>query len=300
MTKSATSKKVLVAVKRFLKNLILAPSAIFHQFRPGKKVDSKLVFLLSFPRSGTTALASIFTQPSAGLDYHGEFFAFNAWASGNERLNKFYPFFTVRYHRNFRKQRRNWKIDRYETTTLNPIRTITAWMKIPGVHVFKIFPNQISDSHLEEIIQEFKPTIIFLRRNHLDRIISNKKANQSGKWHHVKTEDQRVDIDPNELDKTREFHETFYKKFKNLAVSTGCAYLDFNYKEVFIEENLRKILTLICQPHSLEQVKLIPNTVKQDSTSINQEEFIAKQVRLGVKCTISDYDFKMLEVSNAR
>jgi hypothetical protein len=78
-----------------------------------------------------------------------------------------------------------------------------------------------------------------------------------------------------------------------------CTYLDFNYNEVFQEENLRKILTLICQPHSLEQVKLIPNTLKQDSTSINQEEFIARQVRLGVKCAISDYDFEMLEVKNA-
>jgi hypothetical protein len=299
MTKSATSKKVLVPLKRLIKNLVLAPSAIFHQLRPGKKVDSKLVFVFSFPRSGTTALASIFTQPSAGLDYHGEFFAFNAWTSGNERLNKYYPFFTIRYHRNFLKQRSKSKMYRYETTTLDPKRTITAWMKIPGVHVFKIFPNQISDIHLEEIIQEFKPTIIFLRRNHLDRIISNKKANQSGKWHHVKTEDQRVDIDSLELDTTREFHETFYKKFKNLAVSTGCAYLDFNYKEVFKEENLRKILILICQPKTLEQVKLIPNTVKQDSTSINQEEFIAKQVRLGVKCAISDYDFEMHEAKNA-
>lgn len=300
MANSATSKKVIIYVKRLLKNLALSPIAIFHQLQPGKKVDSKLVFLISFPRSGTTALASIFTQPSAGLDYHGEFFAFNAWTSGNERLNKYYPFFTVRYHRNFIKQRRKWRINRYETTTLDPKRTISAWMKIPGVHVFKIFPNHISDIHLEEIIQKFKPTVIFLRRNHLDRIISNKKANQSGKWHHVITEDQRVDIDPTELDRIREVHENFYEKFKTLAVSMGCAYLDFNYKEVFREENLRKIVALICQPNSLEQVKLIPSTVKQDSTTVNQEEFIAKQERLGVKCTISDYDFEMLEVKNAR
>ena len=287
-------------LKRFIKNLINSPKAILSQILPSKEVDSKLVFVLSFPRSGTTALASIFTQPGTGLDYHGEFFAFNAWTSGNERLNKFYPFFTIRYHRNFIQQRHKWKTYRYESTTLNPQRTIKAWMQISGVHVFKIFPRHISDKHLEEIIQEFKPTIIFLRRNHLDRIISNKKANQSGKWHHVTTETQHVDIDSEELHKIRKFHEDFYRKFKLIGAAAGCTYLDFNYREVFKQENLREILKLLSGPDSLKNVNLIPSTIKQDSSSINQEEFMAKQGRLGVKCQISDYDFEMLGVENAR
>ena len=48
---------------------------------------SKLVFIMSFPRSGTTALGSLLKQPETGFSYYGEFFAFNQWS----KINQFTP-----------------------------------------------------------------------------------------------------------------------------------------------------------------------------------------------------------------
>jgi hypothetical protein len=130
----------------------------------------------------------------------------------------------------------------------------------------------------------------------LDRIISNKKANQSGTWHHVKTEHQRVTIDPRELESTQKDHEAFYKKFKTLAIENKLVCLDFNYGEIFTEQNVRKILNEICEGEAASKASYSPSTTKQDSSSTNQEDFLEKLASLGIKRTISDYDFEMFEV----
>jgi hypothetical protein len=302
MLRGLVEKKTYVPAKRFLINLVKSPAAIAHQIFPTPNLDAQLVFVLSFPRSGTTALASIFTRPEAQLDYHGEFFAFNAWTRENERLSWKYPFFTTVYHRNFVKQKKSWKNYRYESSVLDPVRTIRAWMQIPGVHVIKVFPNQISDEHLGQIIAKYRPAVVFLRRNHLDRMVSNMKANQSGTWHNKSTEEQRVDVDFAALEKTKKEHEDFYKKFKSRVVKNGCEFVDVDYSEVFKPENVASILDLICpetasirgaQPPS-------PSTKKQDTSTINQDNFFAKIAAQGIKRKKSDYDFALFEATDAR
>ena len=155
------------------------------KFRPTAKrhPKSKLVLIISFPRSGTHALASMINHKQIGMHYYGEFFIFNQWSPIVESLNKYIPFFSWRYFLNTRKQKRRWVHYRFEQTTLNPIKTLQKILLFPGTHTIKIFPEHLHLETLEKIISEFKPHIVFLRRNHLDRYVSLKKANASGKWH---------------------------------------------------------------------------------------------------------------------
>jgi hypothetical protein len=62
--------------------------------------------------------------------------------------------------------------------------------------VIKIFPQHFSDPLLQSLIAEFKPHIIFLRRNHLDRFVSHKKANATGNWNTSSTTEVYIDLNP--------------------------------------------------------------------------------------------------------
>ena len=184
-------RKFLLNIKFLLK----------YQPKSKKHPDSKLVLVISFPRSGTHALASMIDHPDIGLNYYGDFFIFNQWSPIVERLNRYIPFFSWRYFLNNRRQKQNWQHYRFEKTTLNPIKTIEKILAFPGTHIIKIFPEHLSIDALNKIISIFKPHIVFLRRNHLDRYVSLKKANATGKWHKVNSSDVEIAINDMELHK---------------------------------------------------------------------------------------------------
>ncbi|MFM8446738.1 MAG: sulfotransferase domain-containing protein, partial [Candidatus Nanopelagicaceae bacterium] len=144
------------------------------KYRPTAKRDpkSKLVLIISFPRSGTHALASMINHDKIGMHYYGEFFIFNQWSPIVEYLNKYIPFFSWRYFLNTRRQKRHWQHYRFEQTTLDPFNTIERMMAFPGTHIIKIFPEHLHLETLKSLIKENHPHILILRRNHLDRYIS--------------------------------------------------------------------------------------------------------------------------------
>jgi hypothetical protein len=114
-------RKFLLNIKYLLK----------YQPNSKKHPDSKLVLVISFPRSGTHALASMIDHPGIGLNYYGEFFIFNQWSPIVENLNKSIPFFSWRYFLNTRRQKRNWEHYRFEKTSLDPIITIEKILIYP-------------------------------------------------------------------------------------------------------------------------------------------------------------------------
>ena len=131
--KSLTTRKRL-----FLNCKALPKSGIyFVKERLGKvkPVKSKLVLVISFPRSGTHALGSLVSQENIGFRYHGELFAFNHWSSVIERLNRYYPFFSFRFYLNFKTQRQKWRTYRFESSSLSATRTMRAMKKYPTVSV---------------------------------------------------------------------------------------------------------------------------------------------------------------------
>lgn len=278
------------ALKKLQLNLKALPKYFY--FRLIKKplpIKSKIVFVLSFPRSGTHAIGSLLSNEEVGFRYYGEFFIFNAWNSVIERINYFYPFFSLRYSLNLSQQRKSWKYMKFEKTSLDAHRTLRAIKNIPGVHIIKIFPQHLSDPLLQSIIAEFKPHIIFLRRNHLDRFVSHKKANASGNWHTTSSSDLVINLDPLEFEKFISNYTKFYTDYFHFAKAQNCPVLDVDFADLHNPEKVREIQKFAQFDgfSDWEKLTLAPTTVKQDRSSKVQEDFLAKTGK-----SQSDYEFK--------
>jgi hypothetical protein len=281
---------LLHGLRKLLLNIkALLPFFIFKlKGKSNKSVDSKLVLIISFPRSGTHALASMINHDEIGLHYYGEFFIFNQWSKIVEHLNRFIPFFSWRYFLNTRRQKKNWVHYRFENTSLDPEETIRKMLLFPGTHTIKIFPEHLKLETLERIIEEFKPHVLFLRRNHLDRYVSLKKANATGKWHKVDSSSVEIEVNEPELARYVENYQTFYRQVLTIARKSNCQILDLEFKDLqdpnkVIE--IQKFVSLNNNP-GLESLPKHPTTTKMDKASISQDKFLEK---VGKK--ISDFDF---------
>jgi hypothetical protein len=269
-SRNSSIKKLALNIKA------LYPYFVARFLKKQEAVRSKIVFVLSFPRSGTHAIGSLLSNDAVGFKYYGEFFIFNAWHKNIEKINRFYPFFSFRYSLNLKAQRTSWKYDKFETTSLDARKTLAAISKIPGVHVIKIFPQHLSDSLLQSLIAEFKPHIIFLRRNHLDRFVSHKKANASGKWHTAPTSDLVIDLNPNEFERFVVNFTAFYQRYVKFAAEAGCKILDIGFDDLQNPEKVREIQSFAAFENfaDWDKLPLAPTTVKQDRSSMIQDDFL--------------------------
>lgn len=254
-----------------------------------KYSETRFVFIISFPRSGTTALGTLLEQPGADVNYFGEFFALNYW---NREKSKFYPFFLIRYLLGLLIQKTKWRSYLFENLNLSPERALSALVEIPGIHVFKIFPTHLYDSTLESIIEKFKPDILFLRRNHLDRLVSHKKAKTTGLWHGASTGSVEIEIEEKELNDYVTGYENFYRKMNECALSNSLKIMDVEYEKLFEPAIISTVLNFILRdPKKLEKLNIKPRTLKQDSSDASQQSFLRKISNGGVSKKISDFYF---------
>ncbi len=254
--------------------------------------ESRFVFIISFPRSGTTALGTLLEQPGAKVNYFGEFFALNHWNRNVFEKSKFYPFFLVRYIVGLVLQKKSWRLYLFERLKLNPEKVLSALVDTPGTHVFKIFPTHLNDRTMEIIIEKFKPDILFLRRNHLDRLVSHKKAMATGLWHGVSTDSVDVEIDEGELSDFISGYEDFYRKMNECAFSNSLKVIDVEYESLFEPEIISSVLSFILEdPDKAKDLNLKPRTLKQDSGNDNQKSYLGRVSNNHMKKTISDFNF---------
>jgi hypothetical protein len=287
--KRPAQSDLIITTKKALLNIKALPKYFYTRYiKKPVPVKSKIVFVVSFPRSGTHAIGSLLSNEKVGFRYYGEFFIFNAWNSQIERINRYYPFFSLRYSLNLRKQRKGWKYNRFETTSLDAHRTMAAIQSLPGIHIIKIFPQHLSDPLLQSIIAEFKPHIIFLRRNHLDRFVSHKKANASGKWHTASTSDLVIDLDPREFETFIKNYTSFYTDYLRFAKKQGCQILDVDFVDLLNPDKVRGIQKFAQFEgfSDWDKLTLAPTTVKQDRSSKVQEDFLVKTGK-----SHKDYEF---------
>ena len=288
--KKKLSKLTLIfAIKRVILDVVdLAKYFYYRYLKKSANDKSKIVFVVSFPRSGTHALGSLLANEEVGFHYYGEFFIFNAWNSQVGKINRYYPFFALRFFIEFRGQRKKWQYLRFEKTSLDAARTLRSISKLPGVHVIKIFPQHFSDPLLQSLISEFKPHVIFLRRNHLDRFVSHKKANATGNWHTSSTSNVEIDLNPIEFDRFIKNYSQFYEDTLRCAKESGCAILDLEFKDLHNPEKVRQMQQFAQFDGFSDWDKLVlaPTTRKQDSSNKVQEQFLAKAGK-----TLADYEF---------
>jgi hypothetical protein len=165
---------------------------------------------------------------------------------------------------------------------------MAAIQSLPGIHIIKIFPQHLSDPTLQSIIAEFKPHIIFLRRNHLDRFVSHKKANASGKWHTASTSDLVIDLDPREFETFITNYTKFYSDYLHFTKAQGCQILDVDFVDLLNPDKVREIQKFAQFDgfSDWDKLTLAPTTVKQDRSSKVQEDFLAKTGK-----SHKDYEF---------
>ena len=298
--------RTISILRRIIFNLRALPAALIYPLeilgrkilgKPKPPVNSRLVFVLSFPRSGTTALGSLLQQPAAQMRYHGEFFAFNHWSDEIALITKYYPFFSLRFYFGFMAQKKEWKYYRYEQSGLNADKTLSALKRVPGTHVFKIFPFHLYDQALLDAIAKYQPDIMFLRRNHLDRLVSHKKAMASGTWHGVATAGTEVDIPVAQLNKYMTDYENFYSLMLHQAKSHNCKIIDIEYEHLFEPEVTREVLEFIVGDKArVASLNIKPRTLKQDTKDLSQQAFFEKLAKEGIKKGLSDFDFRRIEV----
>jgi hypothetical protein len=188
-----------------------------------------------------------------------------------------------------RQQRKSWKYFKFETTSLDAHRTMSAIKSLPGIHIIKVFPLHLSDPLLQSIISEFKPSIIFLRRNHLDRFVSHKKANATGKWHTASTSEVVVDLDVREFETFISNYTKFYTDYFYFAKGQGCPILDVDFSDLHNPEKVREIqkFAQFEDFKDWDKLTLAPTTVKQDRSSKAQEDFLEETGK-----SYADYNFK--------
>ena len=270
-------RKFLLNVKYLMK---YQPNSIKHP-------KSKLVLIISFPRSGTHALASMINHDQIGMHYYGEFFIFNQWSPIVEYLNKYIPFFSWRYFLNTRRQKKHWMHYRFESTTLDPLKTIDKMLAFPGTHTLKIFPEHLKIETLQKIITTFQPHILILRRNHLDRYISLKKANASGNWHAVDSSNTHIEIVEHELTKYIANYVDWYSTLKKSAVSNKCQIMDIDFVQLRDSETTTKIQEFVSiDGVGLDSLPKAPTTTKMDKSSKIQDDYLALHQKQH-----SDFDF---------
>ena len=222
-----------------------------------------------------------------GMHYYGEFFIFNQWSPIVESINKYIPFFSWRYFLNTRRQKRQWQHYRFEQTSLDVFNTLEKMLSFPGAHTIKIFPEHLYLESLEQVIAKFQPHILILRRNHLDRYVSLKKANASGKWHAVNSSDVQIEINESELNKYVSTYIDWYEKVKTTAIKNNCQIMDIEFKQLHDADVTTQIQKFVSfDGTGIDQLPKAPTTTKMDKSSKIQDEYLAK-----VNKRHSDFDF---------
>ena len=200
------------------------------------------VFLLSFPRSGTSWIGSVLENFGAPFIYYGELLAFLSEAPGLGVLTRRYRGFRFRYLQYFIAQRRGWKPLVFERSGLSLARVMQIMAQQAGINVVKIFPGHISDDDLETLFRDFSPHVVFLRRNHMDRLTSLKAAGLTGNWQNAKYTGPEVSIDDADLHRFTVEYEAWYRQEKAICLSLGLTVTDVAYEDLLDERNLHDLL----------------------------------------------------------
>ena len=144
---------------------------------------------------------------------------------------------------------------------------------------------------LTKIISKFKPHIVILRRNHLDRYISLKKANATGKWHKINSSDVEITINDSELQRYVDQYIDWYGKVKRAALASDCQVMDIEFGQLHDAATTQSIQKFVAvNSHGLDSLPKAPTTTKMDKSSRIQEEYLALHNKKH-----SDFDFASIK-----
>ena len=223
-------------------------SALFERLVDLKNFDKKVpisqskksfIFVVSAPRSGTTAFLDLFAKSSAKFINGNELFR----GYGNVEVTKIisdeFPWYGD-LKKNQKKLPKMFeayqnKMNFAVESILQLILDTDAFQK--KVFVVKIFPDHLSKEALEVVLKNYASHVIFLRRRMLYSYISRLKARATNKWIKEDTSSQRVFLDERFLSEYVQDTEKWFCETQQLTQKLNIPVLELTYEELFESKN---------------------------------------------------------------
>lgn len=191
-------------------------------------------------------LGTAFESLGSPIFYYGELIGLTSWTPDLGIVLRRHPIFGLRLLRAVRAQRKNWKPYAFEAGRLDLQKLLGTFSSTSGLHVAKVFWDHLSDDTLARALEELRPTVIFLRRNHYDRLVSHLLAIQNNAWHGRTYADSNVEISEGLLRQYADDYFDWYRRTRLLCDELGLRTLDIAYEDLIVPGALQEIIATVC------------------------------------------------------
>ncbi len=208
-------------------------------------VKGDFIFVISKPRSGTSALFDLINKSSSDFLRANEIFGGFAHDLLSETIMHRFPWYL-----DLRKSQENsdidfkrffYKMDRHALEILDLIGT-----KYRSTHqrlVVKIFPTHLSPDRLLQVLGSYSSHVIFLRRRMLYSYVSEYKAANSGHWWGKDSSKTKVVLDEQALRKYVKESDTWFNSAQDLVTMLELPTLDISYDGLFETKEHQALLS---------------------------------------------------------
>lgn len=234
----------------------------------------EIVLILSYPRSGTTMLGTAFESLGPPIHYYGELIGLTSITPDLGVVLRRQPIFGLRLLRALLRQRRAWRPYGMEAEGLDIRTLLDALASTSGLHVAKVFWNHLSHDALVRALETYRPTVIFLRRNHYDRLVSHLRARQNDAWHGRPYVNDKVTVSEELLQSYAEDYTSWYQSTRMVCDELGLVVFDEAFEELVTEGALRELIVKVCGDR-LREARMqapAPATERQATTTMSTDE----------------------------
>ena len=227
-----------------------------------EKGNCKFIFVLSQPRSGTTAFQDIVGRSSLGFAIAGELF--NGYLGGPiaDILRSSFPWIQ-------RDNSKTQSLSQSEFSTLMDInaKTLLETMqnnpKLAGkTVVVKIFSDHLSNERLIDLLAIFRPDVIVLRRVLFFTFLSEQKAMNSGlgAWTQVDSSDRLIKVDERKISSYITNSDVWFNWIKKAVESLKLVNIDITYSGIFETGEELPVLEKFLSLHRGDAITLNPES----------------------------------------
>jgi LPS sulfotransferase NodH len=211
--------------------------------RPG---HGEIVLILSYPRSGTTMLGTAFESLGSPVHYYGELIGLTSLTPDLGIVLRRRPRLALALLRGYRAQRGGWTPYALEADHIDVNELLGTFSQVAGLHVAKVFWNHLSDAALARALEAYRPTIIFLRRNHYDRLVSHLLARQNDAWHGRSYANDKVEVTEQVLQSYADEYSDWYRRSRRLCDELGLHVIDIGFEELVSPGALQELIAKVC------------------------------------------------------
>jgi lipopolysaccharide biosynthesis glycosyltransferase len=225
-----------------------------------EKGNCKFIFVLSQPRSGTTAFQDIVGRTRQGFVIAGELF--NGYLGGPiaDILRSSFPWIQRDNPKTQSLSPREFKA-LMEINAKTILQSLQRNPKLAGqTVVVKIFPSHLSYESLIDLLAIFRPDVIIMRRVILYTFLSRQKARSagSGAYTQVDSSDRLIEVDEREISSYITNSDVWFSSIKKTVESLKLVNIDITYSGIFETGEELPVLEKFLSLHRGDTITVIP------------------------------------------